>query len=318
MKSSLARELNIADVKVQYDDKVKRVLGQKIILAHIMKNVLTEYATTNIEEIVQCIEGNPEISIVKVNPGETNGENEIAGRVHGLSNEDKVPDEGTVYFDIRFYAYVPQMGKQIKLIMNLEAQKYFYTGYEIVTRGIFYGGRMISAQLDTEFEIPNYDDLKKVYSIWICMNAPYHIGNAISSYLLTKQDLVEGIPDKQEAYDKITVIIICLNEKAEKKTDFLAMLNLLLSPTKNIHDKVRELEEKFQISMESNIKEEENLMCNLSDLVEEIGIEKGYQLKLKELIEKKLEKGIPVETIAEMLETTVEQVETIALEKSKI
>lgn len=198
----------------------------------------------------------------------------------------------------------------IKLIVNLEAQKDFYPGYEIVTRGIFYGGRMISAQLDTEFEIPNYDGLKKVYSIWICMNAPKYIGNAISSYSMNKQDFVEGIPDKKWAYDKLVVIVICLNEKSKKETDFLKMMNTLLSTTKNVEEKKKELEQEYQIEMKSDLRKGLNLMCNLSELVEE----QGAFNKIKELVEKKLKKGLSVEEIADMLEEPIETIQKAMIE----
>lgn len=202
----------------------------------------------------------------------------------------------------------------IKLIVNLEAQKDFYPGYEIVTRGIFYGGRMISAQLDTEFEIPNYDGLKKVYSIWICMNAPKYIGNAISSYSMNKKDFVEGIPDKKWEYDKLVVIIICLNEKPKKETDFLKMLNTLLSTTKNVEEKRMELEQEYQIKMKSDLRKGLNLICNLSELVEEQGIEKGAFNKIKEQVEKKLKKGLSVVEIADMLEEPIETIQKAMME----
>ena len=60
-------------------------------------------------------------------------------------------------------------------------------GYDIVTRGIFYVSRMISAQLSTEFSKSDYDNIKKVYSIWICMHSPNNIGNAISCYHIEKK-----------------------------------------------------------------------------------------------------------------------------------
>ncbi|OUP84952.1 hypothetical protein B5F07_06840 [Lachnoclostridium sp. An169] len=44
------------------------------------------------------------------------------------------------------------MKRQIKLIINVEAQKDFHPGYSLMTRGIFYGARMISAQKGTEFK----------------------------------------------------------------------------------------------------------------------------------------------------------------------
>lgn len=39
------------------------------------------------------------------------------------------------------------------------------------------------------------------------MNAPDYIGNAISRYTLVKDDLVSGIPDKKNSYDKISIVV---------------------------------------------------------------------------------------------------------------
>ena len=87
--------------------------------------------------------------------------------ITGMNTENTVPNEGKIAFDIRFYAWHPDRKSQCKIIVDVEAQKQKPGGYDIVTRGIFYNARQLSAQLDTEFEIPHYNKIKKVYSIWI-------------------------------------------------------------------------------------------------------------------------------------------------------
>ena len=49
-------------------------------------------------------------------------------------------------------------------------------------------------------------------------------------------------------------------------------------------------------------------MCNLSDLIEERGIEKGDRLRLLSQIQKKLAKGKSLEQIADELEETVDTI----------
>lgn len=44
--------------------------------------------------------------------------------------------------------------------------------YDIVTRGVFYCARMLSSQMGNEISAKEYDKLKKVYSIWICLDVP--------------------------------------------------------------------------------------------------------------------------------------------------
>ena len=177
------------------------------------------------------------------------------------------------------------------MLINVEAQKDFHPGYSLTTRGVFYGARMISAQKGTEFSGTDYDNIRKVYSIWICMNAPDDIGNAISDYRLCKRDMIPGIPDKKIEYDKLTVAMICLNTKSEKGNRLTKMLNILLSPAMKAESKIRQLEYEFDIPMENNMGEELNQMCNLSDYVKEIGIQKGIERGIEQGIEQGREQG---------------------------
>lgn len=218
-----------------------------------------------------------------MNPGETNQRD--GEKITGENTESSIPDEGSIYFDIRFFAYYPVNGKKVKIIINIEAQKDFYPGYSIVTRGIFYAARMVSAQLDTEFSVPDYDGIKKVYSVWLCMNAPRYIGNAVSEYHVVKKDIIKGIPDRIREYDKISVIMICLNDKKENENRLTAMLNVLFSDKHKEKEKIDILEKEFDIPMEDGMKKEMKMMCNLSEYVEERGIEKGILQGIQALTE---------------------------------
>ena len=286
MRNEFARNLDLAQAKIQYDEQCKKVLGDKNVLSWILQRTVREYAGMNREEIMKCIEGEPEIGSRRVNPGETN-----ASQITGMANEDKVNEEGTIFYDIRFFAWIPKSREKIRLIINVEAQKKYHTGYSLTTRGVFYGARMISAQLGTEFEIPEYDKIKKVYSIWICMNAPQYIGNAISEYKLEKTDLIPGIPDRRKEYDKLSVVMVCLNTKKETEDQFLGMLQTLFNTELAEKEKKERLEQEYEIQMENGLGKELSLMCNLSDTVEERGIQKGIEKGIEQGMEKGIEKG---------------------------
>ena len=153
--------------------------------------------------------------------------------------------------------------------------------------------RMISAQKGTEFAGSDYDKIRKVYSIWICMNAPDYIGNAISTYRITKEDPLPGIPDEKRTYDKLTVVMICLNAESKNGNPLTRMLGVLLSPKLKAQNKIRQLEEEFAIPMENKeIGEELNQMCNLSDYVEELGIQKGLEQGKERLLRLQIEKKL--------------------------
>ena len=53
-------------LKVLYDAACKNVLSEKGIVAHILKTCAEEYKDSTIEEIIQCIQGKPEIDKILV------------------------------------------------------------------------------------------------------------------------------------------------------------------------------------------------------------------------------------------------------------
>lgn len=316
MKNELARTLLLAWQKVQYDAQCKKVLSHKVILAWILKYTMEEFREFSIEEIAGAIEEKPEISAVQVNPG-----GKAAERISGSQNESKEPGEGEIYYDIRFCAYVPQTKKGFRMLVNVEAQRAFYSGYEIVTRGIYYASRMISTQLGTEFSIPDYDGIKKVCSIWICMNALRYIGNALAEYYIAKRDLEGWQPDKPNAYSKMSVCIVTLNEKMRADSAFLEMLNVLLSETRSYGDKERLLREKFYIEMDADMKREVNMMCNLSESVFENGqkngikrgIKRGKRAERRRMARVMLESGYPEAEILKIVRISSAELEKLKL-----
>ena len=159
-KTWISRELDTAGIMVQYDEHVKRILGSRQVLARILKGTIEGYHSYSPEEITLWIEPDIEIASVPLCPGEEKMDDRL---INGENTESKVPGEGTITYDIRFRAFLPGKNKkaEIKLLINVEAQKKFYVKYRIVTRGIFYGARMLSEQLDREFSNSEYDKLKK-------------------------------------------------------------------------------------------------------------------------------------------------------------
>lgn len=149
--------VELAKDKAEYDNPLKHILANKDVLAWIASRSVKELKGYPIDVIKNCIEGEPKISTIPVAPGHTNE------AITGHNTEDNIAHEWTVYFDIRFTIITP--GKErIRLILNVEAQKKFRPGYDLVTRGVYYGARMISSQKEQEFTGSDYDSIKKVYS----------------------------------------------------------------------------------------------------------------------------------------------------------
>lgn len=308
--TTIAKNIRVADEKASYDAACKRLLSEKIILAWIMKNCLEEYRDCDVDEIVgKYIEGTPQVGEVAVAPDESNR----VSMIQGIGNEDTSLTEGTVTYDIRFLATAPVSGELIRLIINLEAQNDFYPGYPLIKRGIYYCSRMISAQYGTEFTNSHYENIKKVYSIWICMNPPKNRENSITRYYIAEENLVGRVKEQKADYDLMTAVMICLG-KEDSGTDLLKLLNVLLSTETGSQDKCQILEEDFHIRMTQTLESEVSLMCNLSKGVEEKGIQKGIDkgitamiLTLKEL---QISSDVILKQICEKFGLTEETAET--------
>ena len=189
MGTELNNALTAAQGKEMYDAQAKRLLGNKHVLAHILVNIVEEFAGMSPQEAEIYIEGEPFIGIVPTEPGLTNmkkddagttgfnmtefyeaGNNMLSGeRIVGITCESKEINEGAVHFNVIFRAM--RRDKSSGIIIDLEAQKNNPTRYKILNRSTFYAGRLISSQKEREFRGEDYDNIKEVYTIWICMNA---------------------------------------------------------------------------------------------------------------------------------------------------
>ena len=102
-----------------------------------------------------------------------------------MNTENSEINEGIVRFDIIFY--VRMKDGLTQMIVNIEAQKEEPSKYHILNRAIFYVGRILSSEKGRDFVKSEYNKMKRVYSIWICMNMKE---NSMSRIHLTKENLV--------------------------------------------------------------------------------------------------------------------------------
>lgn len=74
MNTDIKNAVSAADINAQYDERAKRLLGNKMILAHILVKTVDEFYGMNPKDVVPFIEEEPFIGIVPVEPGLTNAE----------------------------------------------------------------------------------------------------------------------------------------------------------------------------------------------------------------------------------------------------
>ena len=310
MNTEIANAVNAAGDKAQYDTRVKRLLAQKSILAHILVKTVDEFKGMKPEDVVKYIEGEPSISVVPVEPGLANMEKtDAAGqRIVGLNTENAEINEGLVRFDIIFYVRMKNGLSQI--IVNIEAQKDEPTEYKILNRAIFYVSRLISSQKERDFVNTNYDDIKQVFSIWICMNMD---DNSLSHIHLTKDELLK-LCNWKGNLDLLNIVLIGITNEIpehDEKYEMHRLIGALLSSELKEQEKLDIIEHEYNIPTSKEFREDVRIMCNLSTGIEERATEKTSE----KFILNMYKKGYTLDQIADVAETGVDEVEAIIKKK---
>lgn len=309
MNTELKNAVMATDKDAQYDTSAKRLLGQKSILAHILVKTVDEFKGMNPRDVVSYIEGMPYISAIPVEPGLTNvAAKEGSKRIVGFNAENGEVNEGLVRFDIVFYVRMKDELSQI--IINVEAQKDEPSRYRILNRAIFYVSRLISSQKERDFENSSYDDIKRVYSIWVCMNMD---DNSMSHVHLTKEDVI-GCYDWKGDLDLLNIVMIGLARNLpgrDEKYELHRLLGALLSQELTIDEKLNIIGNEYDINIEENLRKDVSVMCNLSQGIKEDGIAIGEA----RVIIKMYENGFTAEQIAAATDKGIEEVKGIIRKK---
>ena len=314
MNTEIANAVNAAGDKAQYDTHVKRLLAQKSILAHILVKTVDEFKGMKPEDVVKYIEGEPSISVVSVEPGLANMEKtDAAGqRIVGLNTENAEINEGLVRFDIIFYVRMKNGLSQI--IVNIEAQKDEPTEYKILNRAIFYVSRLISSQKERDFVNTNYDDIKQVFSIWICMNMD---DNSLSHIHLTKDEMLKPCNWKGNL-DLLNIVLIGITNEIpehDEKYEMHRLIGALLSSELKEQEKLDIIEHEYNIPISQEFREDVRIMCNLSTGIEERATERATEKTSEKFILNMYKKGYTLDQIADVAETGVDEVEAIIKKK---
>jgi predicted transposase YdaD len=168
------------------------------------------------------------------------------------------------------------------ILINIEAQGITNAGtlkYHLENRIVYYLSRMVSAQKNTEFFGEDYDSIKRVRSIWICMDAEQN-GDSINELRLVGKNIY-GKKENFENLDLMRAVVVSIRKSEnveESKNQLIAMLEELLSG-KDTNVKKENLKNKYGMVMSVEMERRVSGMCNFSDVLvydaEERGIERG-------------------------------------------
>jgi len=169
---------------------------------------------------------------------------------------------------------------------------------------------MISSQYGREFIKSHYENIKKVYSVWIFTTPSPDHKNSIARYRLTEEHMVGRVSEPIESYDLLSLIMVYLGGAGTNKENYsgiLRMLDVLLSDKFKASEKQQILHDEFDIAMTQTMEREVSDMCNLSQGVRERGIAEGVELG----VAKGIAKGIAEGRINERMENICSIMETM-------
>ncbi len=229
-------------------------------------------------------------------------------KIVGMNTESTEINEGVIRYDIIFYVHTPN--GLAKMIINIECQKGKPSKYNIVNRAIYYACRMVSSQKERDFENSNFDDINRVYTIWIMMNM-----NACSlNHIHLTDDLLLGDVDWEGDLDLLNIVIIGLPKELPEKSEkyeLHRLLTTLLSRSVPIEKKLEILDEEYDIACQT-YESEVSTMCNLSEGIYEDGIKSEREKNVLGFYKN----GVSLDVIAESIGISVEEIQNIIASKT--
>ena len=226
-KASAATEENGMDEPKQklksvakgvYDAAAKQLLSDRNILADIVHGSIPEAAEMTMEEVrsrISSLEAQGKLKPVALEKTELN------------------VDGSSVHCDVLFEFEIKD---GIWVRINVEAQNRADPGYSIAARGMMYSAKLLSEQMTLGICTgSNYDGLRKVYSIWLIVEAPVALAGKIFRHqmatTLIHGDGTEEPRPVDTGADKICVMQVYLPhpESDVMAPEWVKMMGVLLN-----------------------------------------------------------------------------------------
>lgn len=220
-----------------------------------------------------------------------------------------------IRFDIIFYVRLKNGLSQI--IVNVEAQKDDPVSYKILNRAIFYVSRLISSQKERDFVNTNYDDIKQVFSIWVCMNMSK---NSLSHFHIVKDEMLEPYDWKGNA-DLLNIVMIGVtNElpKHDEKYELHRLIGALLSDRLRENEKLDIIEKEYKIPLSNDFRKEVDTMCNLGQGIEDRVTAEVTAKNLIDFVMNMYKNKFSLEQISIATDKSVEEIKMIIEKNDKV
>lgn len=164
----------------------------------------------------------------------------------------------------------------------------------MIKRALYCSSRVVAKQKNAELGFANskYGEIKKVYSIWICIGHAKQKNDVINSYTIQESCHTKIWHAPRNHFDIMTAVMVYpqveafQNGKEDREAQnpvktceqkLLELLKVLFIKDFSVEKKKERLEKEYGIMMKRETESEVMEMCNFSDFIEERGIKKGLE-----------------------------------------
>lgn len=288
METSIAQSIEAAGNNARFDNCAKSIIGYKAISAWILKTCTKEFADCDVKYIAEHCISDVAISEKAVHQDHLDKSERLSGdaKITSINSESTSIKEGTILYDVRFKAFAPGQNEPIGLIINIEIQNDDRPRRSITNRAEYYCARMITEQYGTVFTEGHYQDLQKVYSIWICPDPAAKRQNGIFRFPRKMETVYGNSPFKDEDFDNSEYIVIFVGKLNDPNDNqIIDLLYTIFSNDITVEEKKQRLSSVYGIEMTREIESEVLEMCNLSKGIENRGEAKGVLKTLIQLVQ---------------------------------
>ncbi len=258
------------ETETRLDGAFKSLMSNSSILSNMLEPLIDDFRGKDVEYIRKClpvVEGNR--TIVK------------------LDSEFGTLGKAPVRLDNVFEVKVPG-SESIAVIIDLEGQSDNNPGYRIENRAVYYASCMIQAQKGRYFENDDYDNIRKVMSIWVMMNPVMKDKNTIQTHSFSSQYLdIFRNEGNIRPLDLMEIVIINIGDSDDLPSTMMGLMNTLFSKGPTASERIRVLKDTY------NIEEADSLLGDLEDI--SMNLEEGFHNSWKrEGVQEALDSGMVV------------------------
>lgn len=253
------------------DSLSKRLLTRKDVLSYILKYLVEEYKNIDIKDIKASLKSGKDDKHIKV-----------------LKSRDIINENSIIGYDILFTVEVPNTSEEIGMYINIEPQGIYDKSYKLIRRAIYYACRIISSQKGIDFKKQEFNNIKKVYSIWLVIDdkADKNKLGSINSYTINENNLCKKYKIDKKEYDLINIVFayISSNDNYGQYQQLMKLLYMMFVDTKiEPDDKLNIIKDEYDnIDIDEELKD----MCTYEEVIEyraknegiSLGKQEGYNL----------------------------------------